>query len=292
MTDHLKEARNGNDSKVYRAIRKYKITREDFEVIENNIETQEKSDEREIYWISFYNSYKEGYNSTLGGDVGNGGLLKGEDSPKAIFTNEEVRQIRVLRACMKYTKEDIYSIYADRVSGSGFSKIWNYETYTDVAPELNTEEIIKFYKHSRVGGSKNKNNRFTTSEVIEIRNKYYIEAIPSRKLAVEYNVNKSCIERLVAGKTYSDIPLPTPSIKYKRKFHVYLKEEIDTVINDFVKSKKNIKDYLSLIKKDQNNIFGGYSYSAFREFIIRELSNRGLEYIANGKWNFEIKCNT
>ena len=39
MTDHLKEARKGSDSKVYRAMRKYKITRDNFEIIENNIKT-------------------------------------------------------------------------------------------------------------------------------------------------------------------------------------------------------------------------------------------------------------
>lgn len=52
MTDHLKEARKGNDSKVYRAIRKYSITRSNFEVIEENIETQELANERERYWIA------------------------------------------------------------------------------------------------------------------------------------------------------------------------------------------------------------------------------------------------
>ena len=34
MTDHLKEARNNINSKVYRAIRKYSITRDNFEIIE------------------------------------------------------------------------------------------------------------------------------------------------------------------------------------------------------------------------------------------------------------------
>lgn len=34
MTDHLKEARNMNDSKVYRAMRKYNTNRDNFEIIE------------------------------------------------------------------------------------------------------------------------------------------------------------------------------------------------------------------------------------------------------------------
>ena len=113
MTDHLKEARNNSNSKVYRAIRKYSITRDNFEIIEQNIETQEQVNEREIYWIAYYNSFKDGYNSTLGGDIGNGGMLKGENSPKAAFTNEEVKKIRLIRATLKYTKTGKISIYAE-----------------------------------------------------------------------------------------------------------------------------------------------------------------------------------
>lgn len=51
--------------KLYRAFNKYGIENFNFDVIEevdNN-----KLDEREIYWIEYYDSYYEGYNSTLGG---------------------------------------------------------------------------------------------------------------------------------------------------------------------------------------------------------------------------------
>lgn len=291
MTDHLKEARNNSNSKVYRAIRKYSITRDNFEIIEQNIETQEQADEREIYWIAYYNSFKNGYNSTLGGDVGNGGMLKGENSYKAAFTNEEVKKIRLIRATLKYTKTEVYEMYKSRISEGGFNKIWNYETYTEVAPELNTPEITEFYKHNRISGSKNKCNKFNKDQVKEIRNKYYIDAITSYDLAKEYNVNASCVQRLVAGKTYSDIPLPEPSLKFKRKNHIFTKIEIEQFIQDFINSDLNIKDYLKLISQDDKNIFGGFSYSAFRKFILSQLETRNLKYEANGKWSFKITCN-
>ena len=291
MTDHLKEARNNNNQKIYRAISKYSITRDNFEIIEQNIETQEQANEREIYQIAYYNSFKNGYNSTLGGDVGNGGLLKGENSPKAIFTNEEVKKIRLIRATLKYTKTEVYEMYKSRISEGGFNKIWNYETYTEIAPELNTSEITEFYKHNRISGSKNKCNKFNQEQVKEIRNKYYIDAITSRDLAKEYNVDISCIQRLVAGKTYSDIPLPKPSLKFKRKNHIFTKTEIEQFIQDFINSNLNIKDYLKLISQDDKNIFGGFSYSAFRKFILDQLEARNLKYEANGKWNFKIIYN-
>ena len=291
MTDHLKEARNNNNQKVYRAIRKYSITRDNFEIIEQDIETQEQANEREIYWIAYYNSFKNGYNSTLGGDVGNGGMLKGENSPRAVFTNEKVKKIRLIRATLKYTKAEVYEMYKSRISEGGFNKIWNYTSYIEVAPELNTPEITEFYKHARISGSKNKSNKFNQEQVKEIRNKYYIDAISSSDLAKEYNIGIGCIQRLVAGKTYSDIPLPEPSLKFKRKNHIFTKIEIEQFVQDFINSGLNIKDYLDAISWDDENVFGGFSYSAFREFILNQLEARNLKYESNGKWGFKITCN-
>lgn len=50
---------------LYKAFRKYGIDNFSFETIEEI--PNEKLDEREKYWIGYYNSYKDGYNSTLGG---------------------------------------------------------------------------------------------------------------------------------------------------------------------------------------------------------------------------------
>lgn len=51
---------------IYKAINKYGIENFTFEIIEQTLQTRE----REIYWISFYNTYSTGYNATLGGDGG------------------------------------------------------------------------------------------------------------------------------------------------------------------------------------------------------------------------------
>lgn len=66
FTNHIMASRTGEDTKFYRAIRKHG---------EENFypELLEKVDiknlnERERYWIKYYDSYYNGYNSTLGGD--------------------------------------------------------------------------------------------------------------------------------------------------------------------------------------------------------------------------------
>lgn len=54
-----------------RAIRKYGPDSFVLKILEDNIEDVETLCEREIYWISYYNTFKEGLNATIGGQ-GNG----------------------------------------------------------------------------------------------------------------------------------------------------------------------------------------------------------------------------
>lgn len=57
------------DRKIANAIRKYGWENMKFEVIESsNSWTKDQLNEREIYWISYYNSIDNGYNMTIGGD--------------------------------------------------------------------------------------------------------------------------------------------------------------------------------------------------------------------------------
>lgn len=62
--------------KVYRSIQKYGVSEHKFEIIEEC--SEELLDEREIYWIKFYNSVEEGLNISEGGYGGNGLLNKGK----------------------------------------------------------------------------------------------------------------------------------------------------------------------------------------------------------------------
>lgn len=288
IREHLGEAKRGKDSKVYRAIRKYKISKENFSIIEENIETKEIADIREIFWIEYYNSFKGGYNSTKGGDVGNGGELRGENNPNSALSNDEVLNIRKMKSEMKYSKAEIYDLYKGKISISGFHKIWNYETYIDIGTTLNTQEAIDYYKHYRPIGSNNKHCIFTKHDILNIRHAYFVAIISSKELSQLYNCNSSTISKIISNKTYSDIPMPIPSFSFRRKNHLFEKEEIDIFINQFISSKLNIKDFWTLVSNDPKNLFGGYSQSQFRIFVNKELKNRNLKYLTNGKWDFKI----
>ena len=51
---------------IYCAIRKYGLENFTFTILEET--SLEELNERERYWINYYNSYHDGYNATTGGD--------------------------------------------------------------------------------------------------------------------------------------------------------------------------------------------------------------------------------
>lgn len=66
-----------NNQYIHRAMRKYGIKNFQYKILESNI-SEERLNEREKYWIAYYQSQvPNGYNETSGGDGGTGeGLIK------------------------------------------------------------------------------------------------------------------------------------------------------------------------------------------------------------------------
>lgn len=70
LNEHIKESLNNSENLFHKAIREFGI--EDFEsiILEDGISDLSILKEREIYWIEYYNTYKNGYNMTKGGQCG------------------------------------------------------------------------------------------------------------------------------------------------------------------------------------------------------------------------------
>lgn len=149
---------------LYRAFRKYGVENFTFEVLEECDQTELSN--REIYWISFYDTFANGYNETPGGEII---CVGGENHPNHKLTEEDVKTIRNYYN-NKARKKDIFTLYKDRIGESGFSKIWKGETWKNVMPEVYTEENKKFHKNNTVNkGSSNGRSKMTEQEVYEIR---------------------------------------------------------------------------------------------------------------------------
>lgn len=225
--EHLREAALGNDAKVYRAMRKYCIDITCFSVIEDNIITLEESNAKEIYYINLYNSWKHGYNSNSGG--GNTEHLSGEKHPMAVLTDQELLVLRQIRASKLYTIQQIFEFYKDRLSFSGFQKYWNYETRTEIASELNTKELSAFYKLDKRNciGESHGNSKLSNNEVVDIRNKYWVEGIKMKDIWKPYKelYSLSGFRKIVLGQTFTNVPMPNKSSLCKKKENL-TKEEV------------------------------------------------------------------
>lgn len=96
-------SRTDSDNAIHRAMKKYGLSNFSFKVIEECL--AEELDEKEIYWISYYNSNKEdsGYNLTTGGQ-GCSGCGK-------ILNEELAEKIRIALRDTKLSQEEISKKY-------------------------------------------------------------------------------------------------------------------------------------------------------------------------------------
>ena len=90
----------------HNAIRKYGAEDFTYEIIEDGIKSAETLNEREKYWISYYNSYYDGYNSTMGGD---GTVRRDDELIVKLFneghTTQEICEIT------GYNRQTVYKSY-------------------------------------------------------------------------------------------------------------------------------------------------------------------------------------
>jgi len=109
------------DRPLYRAFNKYGIENFSIELIE----ITDIPEEREMFWINFYQSYQKGYNATLGGD-GKAYIDKSQILPlyaQGLNSKQIAEQIgccreivlRFLRACGLSTKENANKISQKKV---------------------------------------------------------------------------------------------------------------------------------------------------------------------------------
>ena len=94
LLEHYRQAHYGYYpiTKFRNALRKYSL--EDFHAKTIDLAySQEELNEKEKYWIKKYDSFNNGYNSTLGGDGGCAGYKHTEEAKKKIAENNRKRKL-------------------------------------------------------------------------------------------------------------------------------------------------------------------------------------------------------
>lgn len=210
---HISDYKNKNsgcyNTKFYLALRKYGLEAFEIEVLE--LCSEKDLDKKEIYYISKYNSYHQGYNSTEGGQKWSSNIhsgetelkrkntrelnqsLKGENHPRARLSNQEVISIRK-RYIDGEKPESIFQDYRDRYSSIRvFKNIILGYTYKEVG-NIPTQSQVR---HT--------NAKLTEDQVKEIRTRYAKEKISFSKLGKEYGLSSSSISRIIKKETYKNV---------------------------------------------------------------------------------------
>lgn len=152
---------------LYRAFRKYGIENFSFSIIEECEPFQLR--EREKYWIAYYDTYHNGYNETEGGD---GVSMPGEKHPNHKITLQDVIYIRQLWASCSISTREMYYEFSNRIGKTGFQKIYTWQTWKKVLPELNTEENRNWHKNNKISFISNGGANITEEEFEDIKNRY------------------------------------------------------------------------------------------------------------------------
>lgn len=161
--------------------------------------------DKEAYWIQYYDATnkEKGYNLV---PDGTGSGKPGEDSPVAVFTNQEVLDIRK-RRYLGEAKKDVYKDYADK-SHSTFEHVWLGRGYPEVGQEflIPTNSISRqVYSSNANKGVKNGRAKMTIQNVKEIRERYaQHESIASIHKDFPW-VARSTISRIAHLQGYQDI---------------------------------------------------------------------------------------
>ena len=185
------------------ALKKYGFNSFTFEVIEEC--EIDQLNEREEYWISYYNSYWEGYNMTSGWEHN-----VGEANPNAKLTEKDVILIRTLYDLKTpETKKEIYNrLFANKCSFRAFEKAWDWSTWAHIKREVYTEENKNFYKTTakRRTWQNNANAKISDEEVMKIRDRYVNET--TAEILKDYpQFTYSGLENILTWKTYNHLPI-------------------------------------------------------------------------------------
>ena len=113
---------NENNKLLYYAFDKYGIDNFTFEIIEDKTPLY---NEREKYWIKYYDSFENGYNMTEGGDEPP--LNIRENSPFAKHTEEQIEEIKRLLKETKIQYKDIATMFnydSSSIERINYGKLW------------------------------------------------------------------------------------------------------------------------------------------------------------------------
>jgi len=162
----------------------------------------EQADVCERKWIAFYKetganlfNIKEGGNDPP--------LMYGEDNPQSVFTESDVIQISERYAQGGITQRELAEEFG--ASREAICKIVTGQLWPDVDRPIthagkNGHQVAHY-----TGGPKKPSSKLTKTDVKEIRCLYNNGGIFMRQLAERYGVSYTCINHVIARRTWANV---------------------------------------------------------------------------------------
>lgn len=221
-------SKGGKDNKkslINFAIRKYGKENFILEILESNIENY---NEREQYWISFFNSKTpNGYNISSGGD--NPPYKIGTDNPNTSHTKEEIEEIKYLLEFTDIPIKDIAQMY----------HYANHSTIGFINEGKNWRDENRIYPIRVTNCSKN----LPIDKVLCIITDLQETTLTQQDIADKYKIGRHIVTAINIGESYKQKELTypiRPSKAYKKKKKNL--EEIQCIIKDLQNSDLTLTD--------------------------------------------------
>jgi len=196
-THHTKEEGN---FPLYVSMRKYGLNNFEFKVIEECPE--DELDEREKYWINYYNSYLKGYNCNTGGQKF---PSIGENNPRTKLTNNDVLVIRNRIYKNNELPKDVYEDYKAIISYGAFWSLVHGVTWKNV--DTSMIRSLKEIGYKNFSGGNNPKARLTKDDVYNIRYRHEVLQEAPRKIFIDYEkkISWSAFDKVIHYQTWKDI---------------------------------------------------------------------------------------
>lgn len=152
-----------SNTAFYKAVNQYGWDNFEFSVLEEC--SVKQLDEREKYWIEFYDSYYNDYNMTKGGQYGNSSV--GEQNGRTKLKDSDVLEIRNKVYLENKDIWEVYENYKDKVGKDRFWSLVHGDTWKNV--DCSMIYSLKDRSYQAFTGSKNPKAKLTKDQVKEIR---------------------------------------------------------------------------------------------------------------------------
>ena len=202
---HYNNYKNSNledyNTKFYNALRYYGFKNFSYEILEaSDYFTKEELNQKEIYWIDYFNSYEDGYNSNRGGFKV---TENGEDHPMAKLTNEQVLEIKYklkTTTISQYQLAEEYGVTQSLIAEINNGRRWAAVGIQDKYP-IRNQGIMRT-------GSKNSRSVLTDEQVMDMR-KRNANGESRSSIFEDYKdiCSRSTLDKVISGRAYTNLPI-------------------------------------------------------------------------------------